>query len=115
MHCCFFSKNPFLKIWLQIVVKAINFDALHQLLYLYPYLGVTQDLFTVDFVTRKWNTIEKMPLSNTCLSERYTWLHVPRQHTSRFMCQIKEISQYYNLDEGKTNFHYLWITILNYG
>ena len=32
-----FFKNPFLKIWLQIVVKAgaINFDALHQLLYLF--------------------------------------------------------------------------------
>ena len=35
MHCCFFQE-PILKIWLQIVVKAgaINFDALHQLLYL---------------------------------------------------------------------------------
>ena len=37
MHCCFFFKIPILKIWLQIVVKAgaINFDALHQLLYLF--------------------------------------------------------------------------------
>ena len=36
MHCCFFFQEPILKIWLQIVVKAgaINFDALHQLLYL---------------------------------------------------------------------------------
>ena len=35
MHC-FFFQEPILKIWLQIVVKAgaINFDALHQLLYL---------------------------------------------------------------------------------
>ena len=32
----FFFQEPILKIWLQIVVKAgaINFDALHQLLYL---------------------------------------------------------------------------------
>ena len=38
MHCCFFFQEPILKIWLQIVVKAgaINFDALHQLLYLFP-------------------------------------------------------------------------------
>ena len=39
MHCCFFFffQEPILKIWLQIVVKAgaINFDALHQLLYLF--------------------------------------------------------------------------------
>ena len=36
MHCCFYFQEPILKIWLQIVVKAgaINFDALHQLLYL---------------------------------------------------------------------------------
>ena len=41
MHCCFylfifFFQEPILKFWLQIVVKAraINFDALHQLLYL---------------------------------------------------------------------------------
>ena len=37
MHSCVFFQEPILKIWLQIVVKAgaINFDALHQLLYLY--------------------------------------------------------------------------------
>ena len=37
MHCLgFFFPEPILKIWLQIVVEAgaINFDALHQLLYL---------------------------------------------------------------------------------
>ena len=36
MHCWVFFQDPILKIWLQVVVKAgaINFDALHQLLYL---------------------------------------------------------------------------------
>ena len=45
MHCCFFFQEPILKIWLQIVVKAgaINFDALHQLLYLYYVFSIVYD------------------------------------------------------------------------
>ena len=46
MHCCFFFQEPILKIWLQIVVEAgaINFDALHQLLYLSSTVIVCPDI-----------------------------------------------------------------------
>ena len=52
MHCCFFvcfCQEPILKIWLQIVVKAraINFDALHQLLYLFTtYIALNANSLT---------------------------------------------------------------------
>ena len=47
MHC-FFFQEPILKIWLQIVVKAgaINFDALHQLLYLLFFFSVSASAAT---------------------------------------------------------------------
>ena len=77
----FFFQEPILKFWLQIVVKAgaINFDALHQLLYLFACLcsPIEQVKFNPKFKqNQNFRLIDNLVLQATCqivrLSKRTT-------------------------------------------